>query len=656
MADELPKSTEAGKHNDAGDVDGQIRKRVCFICGSQTTLIINIHEPRNGPNIVDVISEKFKTRPLSDDKFLCYSCNNWLINWHSLQSRVGSEKSANEAVPSSASSSSKGGHGSRSPRHQHHRRMAHPCNEVNNDCLTYDDEHSELTITTTPTTPSSAAVAVGVLTASGRASCTTNTVMLKSAAPPPMESETAMEIACGAAGDGDAVVPAHANDGQRLGDGEEPGDSNDRDDHDNDDDPYLTSAIHAARSKLQKYLYYPHKIRRRRKWLASGKSTACESDVANDLAHLTACYRLADDRAHKLGDLISNRMPLALMRRQRQQRRQQRRQRRQQQQWQRRRGLHSSASCTFCRRIIRTIKTRKPAHKLLSAVQCCQRCRIALYTMIERRTRNQHTQSAQCTAARGHRGMRVPIAKHISSQWDANRFARGSSSSSSSPIFVDEQPAPNRRRPAATDAVAVPNSCLVNKLRMLGTTLSYESDQCHQPQAPSWLSAIGSVPETRTNHHGYSTPAKSFHVNNCVVGDRNAVARSDEGEGDATASDSMPIDFEQHGHAPHSRNEIVLTFNTVVTEVFPIELLRNGDNNADDPSVSRNGLNSVYHQQLLEQMNATDLADMRDDDCADSADEEVAAFNTAAAARSAEHKRINEIMKYIPKSLTITLA
>lgn len=37
--------------------------------------------------MIDVISEKFKMRPLNDDKFLCYSCNNWLINWYSMQNK-----------------------------------------------------------------------------------------------------------------------------------------------------------------------------------------------------------------------------------------------------------------------------------------------------------------------------------------------------------------------------------------------------------------------------------------------------------------------------------------------------------------------------------------------------------------------------------------
>ncbi|KAH8297183.1 hypothetical protein KR044_006148 [Drosophila immigrans] len=60
-------------------------KRTCLICGCQTNQTINIYEPRSGPNIVQLIQAKFKFQPLNEDKFLCFSCNNWLINWHSLQ-------------------------------------------------------------------------------------------------------------------------------------------------------------------------------------------------------------------------------------------------------------------------------------------------------------------------------------------------------------------------------------------------------------------------------------------------------------------------------------------------------------------------------------------------------------------------------------------
>lgn len=65
----------AGGHSNKGGNDGtdnislanhtetiKQQKKVCFICGSQTTFTINIYEPRSGPNIVDVINEKFKVQ------------------------------------------------------------------------------------------------------------------------------------------------------------------------------------------------------------------------------------------------------------------------------------------------------------------------------------------------------------------------------------------------------------------------------------------------------------------------------------------------------------------------------------------------------------------------------------------------------------------
>lgn len=65
----------AGGHSSKGGNDGMDKislanntepikqqKKVCFICGSQTTFTINIYEPRSGPNIVDVINQKFKVQ------------------------------------------------------------------------------------------------------------------------------------------------------------------------------------------------------------------------------------------------------------------------------------------------------------------------------------------------------------------------------------------------------------------------------------------------------------------------------------------------------------------------------------------------------------------------------------------------------------------
>lgn len=100
------KHCSSDKSNDKSDTlnDSQnYEKKVCFICGSYTKYVINIHEPRCGPNMIEVITEKFKMRPLNDDKFLCYSCNNWLINWHSMQKK-NNDDSSHEDVHQSTSS------------------------------------------------------------------------------------------------------------------------------------------------------------------------------------------------------------------------------------------------------------------------------------------------------------------------------------------------------------------------------------------------------------------------------------------------------------------------------------------------------------------------------------------------------------------------
>ncbi|TDG50931.1 hypothetical protein AWZ03_002586 [Drosophila navojoa] len=75
----------ASSSADAAAAASEYLKRTCLICGCQTNQAINIYEPRSGPNIVQLIQAKFKFQPLNEDKFLCFSCNNWLINWHSLQ-------------------------------------------------------------------------------------------------------------------------------------------------------------------------------------------------------------------------------------------------------------------------------------------------------------------------------------------------------------------------------------------------------------------------------------------------------------------------------------------------------------------------------------------------------------------------------------------
>ncbi|KFB51176.1 hypothetical protein ZHAS_00019436 [Anopheles sinensis] len=85
------------------------KTNVCLICGIYTNLSLNIFEPRNGPNIVDVIYEKYKFRAErgdNADKHICFSCNNWLINWYSLQNTSsGSSNRTYEPAPSTSRSS-----------------------------------------------------------------------------------------------------------------------------------------------------------------------------------------------------------------------------------------------------------------------------------------------------------------------------------------------------------------------------------------------------------------------------------------------------------------------------------------------------------------------------------------------------------------------
>lgn len=88
----------------AGAAGGGVKKtNVCLICGIYTTSSLNIFEPRNGPNIREVIYQKYNFRAErsdTEDKYICFSCNNWLINWYSLQHL--SESRNYESTPSSS--------------------------------------------------------------------------------------------------------------------------------------------------------------------------------------------------------------------------------------------------------------------------------------------------------------------------------------------------------------------------------------------------------------------------------------------------------------------------------------------------------------------------------------------------------------------------
>ncbi|XP_050090559.1 protein phyllopod [Anopheles aquasalis] len=112
-------TTTTGPAAASGTTAAVVRRKtnVCLICGIYTNLSFNIFEPRNGPNIIDVIYEKYKFRAErgdNADKHICFSCNNWLINWYSLQNTSGSR--TYEPTPSTSRSSD-----SSNNRHSHKR-------------------------------------------------------------------------------------------------------------------------------------------------------------------------------------------------------------------------------------------------------------------------------------------------------------------------------------------------------------------------------------------------------------------------------------------------------------------------------------------------------------------------------------------------------
>lgn len=93
-----------GENVSPGGQQKSIKTNVCLICGIYTNLSLNIFEPRSGPDIREVIYQKYNfkaERNDNEDKYICYSCNNWLINWYTLQ--YLSESQNYKPIPSSSS-------------------------------------------------------------------------------------------------------------------------------------------------------------------------------------------------------------------------------------------------------------------------------------------------------------------------------------------------------------------------------------------------------------------------------------------------------------------------------------------------------------------------------------------------------------------------
>lgn len=546
MADEPNSPTAIPKCGTGGGGSGQ-EKRVCFICGSQTTQIINIHEPRAGPNIVDVISEKFKTRPQNDDKFLCYSCNNWLINWHSLQAK------GNEGISSAAGSSST----ARSSSLRNSSRK-HPF-VVDDNHLVFHDDLNDLTITASAAPIGCAVPDTPFTNDRGISGNTNDTVKWRHEEPGVPTSETA-------------------------------------------------AAIYAMRRRLKNYIYLNKKVhhpkKTTKKRTMSNTSMKRRQSLHEDgdedmLLNRAPSYHFSSPfRGQKPCDLIYNRTPCVLLLR---------RQRRE------------SARCRLCNRPLRTLRQKQFAcrgstrHRRSlgrfgrASIRVCQRCKVKLHARF--------SGSAIITSP------------------NSQQRANGSSQNKTA-TFAGAQ--------CRLNAVASSNACIANKLKMLGTTLSYESDECRRTD-------VKQIPLDDDRACYQSQPIQLYQ--HCLFKEDH-LDHTQEDIGESERNDgTSPI-----ATIPKTQgNEIVLTFNTVVTEVFPIKLFHMDDHAANCGSSIRR-LSHVSNTGRTHSLSLPYGGDEgSDSDSFDSADEEVAHCTAAAAARARE-KHINEIIKYVPKSLTITLA
>lgn len=88
-----------------GQPNEQKKAKVCLCCGSYTIFAVSIREPTHGLNMMDVIMEKFNRQPCDDDRYLCYSCNNWLIDWFTRRKQSDNEDAPDTTTPIGADTS-----------------------------------------------------------------------------------------------------------------------------------------------------------------------------------------------------------------------------------------------------------------------------------------------------------------------------------------------------------------------------------------------------------------------------------------------------------------------------------------------------------------------------------------------------------------------
>lgn len=564
MADEPSRPSKVSRTSENGE-----KKRVCFICGSHTTLIVNIYEPRAGPNMVNIISEKFKTRPMSDDKFLCFSCNNWLINWYSLQPKTG--ESANDRGSGGGSTSVSGNewalrHHFKEDAILKHQRVFH-------------DEYNDLTITAAKCNTNDS-ITHEMITEDEKS--TNSTVMhLEQHEQPYNAAETKIQ---------NSYESDHSMHGNS--------------------DPCLTAAARAVRNKLQKYFYYPKKpVAMHLDW--NGASNKYETANGHDIPNwLTSYHHNTSFRGQNPCYLIPKRSSCVLLLRQR----------------------RCSVHCKRCNRAFRPALLRAVHTKFRKSINVnrkrsahrnyCSNCKKWIRLQIYRK--REHVKNNK-----------LPL---LTNAIEPNP----------PPIVSSQcQNIDNNKATCNLSTFTDANSELVKKLKMLGTTLSYESDQCRMevqqmPESERFISVNNLNTNTQQQPSPTNTPITLNHFNqeHREVGD--------------DGSDRMTT---------ISSNEIVLTFNTVVTEVFPIEFLpKPSSSRSGSPDTKAYEYMAAFHAYPLptsssfssSTTNCHTISD--DDDEYSSTDDEVAAVTAAAERRARNTSHIDDIIKFVPKSLTITLA
>lgn len=467
-------SDESNQHrSDESHSDDPLKeKKVCFICGSHTIFIINIHEPRSGPNMIDVISEKFKMRPLNDDKFLCYSCNNWLINWYSMQNKYdrhnetdssSAASTAREIATASGGDGRSGGNTSSSSGNSSDRRSAETAAGIRrrNACTDTNRRKCIKIANANDGTEETAIVAKNYLSQD----------MLNDTHDTVSEEEMASTAAI-----------------------------------DENDGILFTAAIQAVRTKLQKYLYCTNKRK---------------SDEVND-----------DDRHMPLSAFNHRRTRID--------------------------DCERAAKMVCRRRDIAPDAENRPNEltKPRRRYKCCELCRrpILRTNNHHRRPNNGHTRSSH--TIRMCQKCNLSMHMHI-----CNRSAclRPHRRHTKCPRKSHRKECSAGTSISIEDNEILNESNIVNKLKLLGTTIYYETEECFDRKEHRIIDALSDDGDDLRSV--YTTPSANEIDTDIELKPTTIVEH--------VTNTQLPSANER---STNDSNEIVLTFNTVVTEVFPMQL------------------------------------------------------------------------------------